>query len=119
MKTAAARCAGNRLDSGPSRATTIMLTITLMFTITITITITIIITSYYYYHYNYYDYAYYYATLLLFYYYHVYYYYGQFSKLHVWFCGLDSGNLKFEKVRTNKQHLFFPDLRRSIWNFAI
>ena len=29
--------------------------------------------------------------------------YGQFSKLHVCFCGLDSGNLKFETVRTNKR----------------
>ena len=35
--------------------------------------------------------------------------YGQFSKLHVCFCGLDSGNLKFETVRTNKQHI--PGLR--------
>ena len=30
--------------------------------------------------------------------------YGQFSEFHVCFCGLDSGNLKFETVRTNKQH---------------
>ena len=33
--------------------------------------------------------------------------YGQFSKFHVCFCGLDSGNLKFETVRTNKQHICF------------
>ena len=33
--------------------------------------------------------------------------YGQFSKCHVCFCGLDSGNLKFEIVRTNKQHICF------------
>ena len=32
-------------------------------------------------------------------------YYGQFSEFHVCFCGLDSGNLKFETVRTNKQHI--------------
>ena len=32
--------------------------------------------------------------------------YGRFSKFHVCFCGLDPGNLKFETVRTNKQHLF-------------
>ena len=40
--------------------------------------------------------------------------YGQFSKFHVWFCGLDSGNLKFETVRTNRQRICFWDLRRSI-----
>ena len=40
--------------------------------------------------------------------------YGQFSKFHVCFCGLDSGNLKFETVRTNKQRICFSDLRRSI-----
>ena len=39
--------------------------------------------------------------------------YGQFSKSHVCFCGLDTGNLKFETVRTNKQHICFQDLRRS------
>ena len=33
--------------------------------------------------------------------------YGQFSKFHVYLCGLDSGNLKFETVRTNKQHICF------------
>ena len=33
--------------------------------------------------------------------------YGQFSKYHVCFCGLDPGNLKFETVRTNKQHICF------------
>ena len=33
--------------------------------------------------------------------------YGRFSKFHVCFCGLDSGNLKFETVRTNKQHICF------------
>ena len=33
--------------------------------------------------------------------------YGQFSKFHVCFCGLDSGNLKFETVRTNLQHIYF------------
>ena len=33
--------------------------------------------------------------------------YGQFSQLHVCFCGLDPGNLKFETVRTNKQHICF------------
>ena len=43
-----------------------------------------------------------------------YYIYGQFSKFHVCFCGLDPGNLKFETVRTNKQHICFLDLRRSI-----
>ena len=26
-------------------------------------------------------------------------------KTHVCFCGLDSGNLKFETVRTNRQHI--------------
>ena len=31
--------------------------------------------------------------------------YGQFSKFHVCFCGLDPGNLKFDTVRTNKQHI--------------
>ena len=35
------------------------------------------------------------------------YHYGQFSKFHVCFCGLDSGNLKFETVRTNKQYICF------------
>ena len=45
--------------------------------------------------------------------------YGQFSKFHVCFCGLDSGNLTFETVRTHKQHMCFKDLRRSLWNFAI
>ena len=34
-------------------------------------------------------------------------YYGQFSEFNVCFCGLDSGNLKFETVRTNKQHICF------------
>ena len=33
--------------------------------------------------------------------------YGQFSTFHVCFCGRDSGNLKFETVRTNKQHICF------------
>ena len=33
--------------------------------------------------------------------------YGQFSKFHVCFCGLDSGNLKFETVRANSQHICF------------
>ena len=33
--------------------------------------------------------------------------YGQFSKLHVCFCVLDPGNLKFDTVRTNKQHIRF------------
>ena len=32
---------------------------------------------------------------------------GQFSEFHVCFCGLDSGDLKFETVRTNKQHICF------------
>ena len=31
--------------------------------------------------------------------------YGQFSEFHVCFCGLDPGNLKFETVQTNKQHI--------------
>ena len=35
------------------------------------------------------------------------YIYGQFSKFHACFCGLDSGNLKFETVRTHKQHICF------------
>ena len=38
-------------------------------------------------------------------YYLVYCVYGQFSKFHVCCFGLDSGNLKFETVRTNKQHI--------------
>ena len=33
--------------------------------------------------------------------------YGQFSEFHDYFCGLDPGNLKFEAVRTNKQHICF------------
>ena len=33
--------------------------------------------------------------------------YGQFSKFHVCFCGLDSGDLKFETVRTIKQRICF------------
>ena len=33
--------------------------------------------------------------------------FGQFSKFHVCFCGLDPGDLKFETVRTNKQHICF------------
>ena len=33
--------------------------------------------------------------------------YGQFSKFQICFCGLDPGNLKFETVRTNKQHICF------------
>ena len=33
--------------------------------------------------------------------------YGQFSKIHVCFCGLDPGNLKFETARTNKQRICF------------
>ena len=41
--------------------------------------------------------------------------YGQSSEFHVCFCGLDSGNLKFETVRTNRQHVFWENLRRSIW----
>ena len=40
--------------------------------------------------------------------------YGKLSKFHVCFCGLDSGNLKFETVRTDRQHICFWDLRRSI-----
>ena len=40
--------------------------------------------------------------------------YGQFSEFHVCFCGLDPGNLNFEIVRTNKQHICFYNLRRSI-----
>ena len=39
---------------------------------------------------------------------------GQFSKFHVCFWGLDPGNLKFETVRTHRQHICFSDLRRSI-----
>ena len=31
--------------------------------------------------------------------------YGQFSKFQICFCGLDPGNLKFETVRTRKQHV--------------
>ena len=42
------------------------------------------------------------------------YMYGQFSEFHVCFCGLDSDNLKFETVRTNKQHICFWDSIRSI-----
>ena len=34
-------------------------------------------------------------------------FYGQFSKSHVCFCGLDSGNLRFETVRTNRQPICF------------
>ena len=33
--------------------------------------------------------------------------YGQFSKFKICFCGLDPGNLKFETVRTHKQHICF------------
>ena len=33
--------------------------------------------------------------------------FGQFSKLHVCFCGLDPANLKFETVRTHKQRICF------------
>ena len=33
--------------------------------------------------------------------------YGQFSKFNVCFCGLDPGNLTFETVRTDKQHICF------------
>ena len=33
--------------------------------------------------------------------------YGKFSTLQICFCGLDPGNLKFETVRTNKQHICF------------
>ena len=33
--------------------------------------------------------------------------YGQFSKFHDCFCGLDPGNLTFETVRTNRQHICF------------
>ena len=33
--------------------------------------------------------------------------YGQFSKFQIYFCGLDPGNLKFETVRTHKQHICF------------
>ena len=40
--------------------------------------------------------------------------YGQFSKFNLCFCGLDSGNLKFETVRTNRQRICLKDLRRSI-----
>ena len=53
------------------------------------------------------------------YYNYITFHYGQFSKCHVCFCGLDSGNLKLDTVRTNKRHICFQDLRRSIWNFAI
>ena len=42
-----------------------------------------------------------------YYYHHHHYYYGQFSQFHVCFCGLDSGNLKFETVRTHKQAICF------------
>ena len=35
------------------------------------------------------------------------YWYGQFSKSYLCFCGLDPGNLKFETVRTDKQHICF------------
>ena len=63
---------------------------------------------YYYYHYYYYHYYYYrYYYYFCYYYCHYYYYYGQFSRFHVCFCGLDPGNLKFETVRTNKQHICF------------
>ena len=34
-------------------------------------------------------------------------YYGQFSKFQICFCGLGPGNLKFETVRTDKQHICF------------
>ena len=34
-------------------------------------------------------------------------FYGQFSNYHVCFCGLGSGNLRFETARTNKQHICF------------
>ena len=40
--------------------------------------------------------------------------YGKFSKFRICFCGLDSGNLKFETVRTNRQHTCLQDLRRSV-----
>ena len=33
--------------------------------------------------------------------------YGQFSKFNVCFCGLDSGNVKLETVRTHRQHICF------------
>ena len=33
--------------------------------------------------------------------------YGQFSEIHVCFCGLDPGILKFEAVRTDKKHICF------------
>ena len=33
--------------------------------------------------------------------------YGQFSEFNVCFCGLDPGSLKFETVRTHKQHICF------------
>ena len=35
------------------------------------------------------------------------YVYGKFSKFQNCFCGLDSGNLKFETVRTHKQRICF------------
>ena len=40
--------------------------------------------------------------------------YGQFSEFQICFCGLDPGNLKSETVRTDKRHVCFQDLRRSI-----
>ena len=33
--------------------------------------------------------------------------YGKFLEFQNCFCGLDPGNLKFETVRTNKQHICF------------
>ena len=38
---------------------------------------------------------------------HTTYTYGKFSEFQICFCGLDPGNLKFETVRTHKQHMFF------------
>ena len=47
--------------------------------------------------------------------------YGQFSKFRACFCGLDSGNLKFETVRANKQHTIFRiwDAQFEILRFEI
>ena len=33
--------------------------------------------------------------------------YGQFSEFQICFCGPDPANLKFETVRTHKQHICF------------
>ena len=41
---------------------------------------------------------------------------GKFSTFQICFCGLESGNVKFE---TDTQRICFWDLRRSILNFVI